>query len=187
MILYLHGFNSSSASSKAALTAAYCNEVGVKCVVPDLSHQPAAAMDEAKSLCTASTDAVVAVGSSLGGYYATWLVENGWARHGVLINPAVAVAAKLKSEIGCEQENYTTGQRYMFTKRHVQELENFYVNTIADPRKYLLLLQQGDEVLDYKEAVAFYAGAQQVVEPGGDHSFIGFERYLERIVALTRQ
>ena len=184
MILYLHGFNSSSASSKAQAMVAHCQGTGVKCVAPDLPHRPSEAARLIEGICFQYED-VTAVGSSLGGYYTTWLVERGLAERGVLINPAVFVGKKLRSETGKEQTNYNDGSTYLFTDDHVKELEEMAIKSIVDPSRYLLLVQQGDEVLDYGEAVDFYAGCEQVVEPGGDHSFVGFERHLGRIVSFA--
>ncbi|MBF2735119.1 MAG: esterase [Betaproteobacteria bacterium AqS2] len=184
MILYLHGFNSSSASGKAQATVAAAQEAGVECVAPDLPHRPAAALRLCAEICAGKK--VLAVGSSLGGYYATVLVERGLARRGVLINPAVAVAAKLRGEIGKTQRNYTNDEVYEYTAEHDRELAEVEVAAVADASRYLLLAQKGDELLDYREAAAYYAGAEQVIEEGGDHSFIGYERHLPRLLELAR-
>ncbi len=44
-----------------------------------------------------------------------------------------------------------------------------------------LLLQKGDKVLDYKDALKKLPNAKRVVEDGGNHSFEGIERYFEDI------
>jgi hypothetical protein len=54
------------------------------------------------------------------------------------------------------------------------------------PQRYLLLVETGDEVLDYRQAVARYAGAEQVVVEGGDHSLQSFPRHLPRILEFCR-
>ena len=54
------------------------------------------------------------------------------------------------------------------------------------PSDYLLLVETGDEVLDYREAVRYYAGAEQVVVEGGDHTLQSFEQHLPGIVAFAR-
>ncbi|MGC1818221.1 MAG: YqiA/YcfP family alpha/beta fold hydrolase, partial [Casimicrobiaceae bacterium] len=38
------------------------------------------------------------------------------------------------------------------------------------------------EVLDYRQAIAFYAGAWQCVEGGGDHAFSGFDAQIPAIL-----
>jgi predicted esterase YcpF (UPF0227 family) len=53
---------------------------------------------------------------------------------------------------------------------------------ITRPERYWLLAETGDEVLDYRDAVAFYAGARQDVRPGGDHSLQGFGGFMPAIV-----
>lgn len=184
MILYLHGFNSAASSAKASSVQAYCERLGLACAVPDLPHRPAEAIKLAQVLC-ADSDFVVAVGSSMGGYYTTWLVEHGHANFGVVINPAVDIAPKLAEQIGKEQENYSTRAPYMFSQQHIDDLEALVVTKVAKPERYLLLVQEGDELLDYREAVKFYAGSQQIVEPEGDHSFVGLERHLPAIARLA--
>lgn len=184
MILYLHGFNSSSASGKAQATLAAARAVGIECVAPDLPHRPAAALRLCAELCAGRR--ALAVGSSLGGYYATSLVERGLARLGVLINPAVAVAAKLQGEIGKTQRNYSSEEVYEFTADHHRELAEAELPAVADGSRYLLLAQKGDELLDYREAAAYYAGAEQIIEEGGDHGFAGYERHLPRVLELAR-
>lgn len=44
----------------------------------------------------------------------------------------------------------------------------------------MLLLQKGDETLDYTEAVNKFANATLVIEEGGSHSFDNIERYFEK-------
>ena len=187
MILYLHGFNSSSASSKAQDTIKACKEANINCIAPDLPHQPKLVYELFDEIYQSANEKIFAVGSSLGGYYTTYLVEKGIAVHGVLINPAVGVADLLIDEIGKEQENYNTAEKYIFTQCHYDELKQIEYAKIADPSKYLLLVQKGDEILDYKVAVDYYAGAKQIVEEGGDHSFVDYEKHLPEIINLAKQ
>jgi predicted esterase YcpF (UPF0227 family) len=117
------------------------------------------------------------VGSSLGGYYATYLAE----RHGLraaLINPAVAPCDNMRSEFIGRHRNYYTQEEYEFTADHVAFLRTLNVERIRDPALYLLLVQTGDEVLDYRLALNLYAGCRQVVQEGGSHSFDNFDAVL---------
>ena len=184
MIIYLHGFNSSPLSGKAVLLAEYCASRGVSCVAPQLHTRPARAAAQIAELL--KTDgAYLLVGSSMGGYYATWFCENYPNARAVLINPAARLADKLAGCVGQEQKNYHTGETYMFGAQHLEEFRAMDIKKITAPEKYLLLAQTGDEVLDYGEAVRFYAGARQIVEEGGNHSFEEFARHLPAIVEFA--
>ncbi len=123
------------------------------------------------------------LGSSLGGFYATWLAE----KHGlkaVLINPAIDPHVGLRDYLG-PQQNLHTGEPYELTEAHLREWEELYVPRIT-PERYLLIVETGDEVLDYRRAVERYAGAEQLVVPGGDHSLQSFPRHLACILEFSR-
>src|SRR5262245_6583388 len=122
------------------------------------------------------------VGSSLGGFYATWLVERRGGR-AVLINPAIDPHVGLRAYLG-PQKNLHTGEPYELAEAHLQAWKDLYVPRVT-PSRYLLLVETGDEVLDYRRAVERYAGAEQVVIPGGDHSLQSFPQHLQRIVAFA--
>jgi hypothetical protein len=122
------------------------------------------------------------VGSSLGGYYATYLVEMCGGR-AVLINPAIDPHVGLRGYLG-PQKNLYTGEPYELTNEHLQQWRELYVPRIT-PSRYLLLVETGDEVLDYRQAVQRYAGAQQIVIEGGDHSLRSFPEHLARIVQFA--
>jgi len=186
-IVYLHGFRSSSQGIKAtALRAA----LGVlppharpPLWVPDLPHRPAAAIACVVQHVEASGDAAdtTFVGSSLGGYYATHLAERHGAR-AVLINPAIRPYDDLKPYRGT-QVNMYSGESFEVSDAHFDELAKLEVARITRPARYLLLVETGDEVLDYRQAVAFYGGAWQYVRGGGDHAYQGF---IAQIPAILR-
>ncbi len=184
MIVYLHGFNSSPASGKARQLGEYLASIGrlQDYYCPALPNSPREAIDKVEStLARHNPDAAITlVGSSLGGFYATWLAEkHGWKA--VLVNPAVHANLLLKDALGT-QTNWHTGEKWVFTKTHLAELAALDVKSITRPERYLLLAQTGDEVLDYRDAVAYYAGAKQIIEDGGDHGFAGFERHYQTIL-----
>ena len=123
------------------------------------------------------------IGSSLGGFYATYLAE----KHGlkaVLINPAIDPHIGLRAYLG-PQKNLHTGEPYELTEAHLRQWEKLYVPRIS-PQRYLLIVETGDEVLDYRHAVQRYAGAEQVVVQGGDHSLQSFPQHLPRILEFSR-
>ena len=122
------------------------------------------------------------VGSSLGGFYATYLAEKHDAK-AALINPAIDPHVGLRAYLG-PQKNLHTGDPYELTQAHLDEWAALYVPAIT-PRRYLLLVETGDEVLDFREAARRYAGAEQCIVQGGDHSLQSFPRHLARIVEFA--
>jgi len=183
-LLYLHGFNSAHTSHKAQALQAHMDRLGfgAQFFAPDLPHRPAQAIALLESILAQMPSKPTLVGSSLGGFYATYLAEQHDLR-AVLINPAVAPYRLLAPLLG-PQRNYYTGETYALTAQHLVELQALEVETLH-PSRYLLLVQTGDEVLDYRDAVARYAGAKQYVIPGGDHGFQNFENYLDTILEFA--
>lgn len=184
-ILYLHGFNSAPQSHKARFMHDYmaARGLGERFVCPKLPHRPdeAIALVEREIACRPQ-GSVTLVGSSLGGFYATYLAE----RHGlraVLLNPAVRPGRDLESYLGI-QRNLYTGEEYELTREHVAWWRRLDVAAIH-PERYLLIVETGDEVLDYREAVAKYAGARQVVVEGGDHTLKSFPEHLPLILEFA--
>ncbi len=182
MILYIHGFNSSAQSFKARLISERMAALGraAEFGCPDLDHRPAYAMVQLEAVLAKFPDAVL-VGSSLGGFYATYLAETRGLR-AVLVNPAVRPYDLLRDFVGSQQNLYTGGE-YRFTAQHIAELRALEVPRIT-PARYLLLVTTGDELLDYRHAAARYAGCEQIVIPGGDHGFSGFADYLDPVLAF---
>ena len=180
MLIYIHGFKSSPASSKAQLLKARLEALGrgAEFVAPALPHSPRQTAQLLDTLALRHRGATL-VGSSLGGYYATWLAE----KHGmraVLLNPAVRPYEFLRGEVGV-QRNFHTGEEYEFTSGHVAELETLEVGRITSER-YLLIVAKGDEVLDYRRAVERYRGCRQLVIEGGDHGLTDSADYLETVL-----
>jgi predicted esterase YcpF (UPF0227 family) len=182
VIVYLHGFNSSPQSHKAQVLGRFLAErgLGAQYACPGLPPFASDAIREAEK-CLGKD--VCFVGSSLGGFYATWLAEKHGVR-AVLINPAIDPHVGLRAYLG-RQENLHTGEPYELTEVHLRDWERHYVPRIT-PQRYLLIVETGDEVLDYRRAVARYAGADQIVVEGGDHSLQSFARHLPRILEFAR-
>ena len=186
-IVYLHGFNSSPQSVKGRMVARAAAALpdAPRFHIPDLAHRPAQAM---RAVCAWVDDAagvgnpnVAFVGSSLGGFYATWLAERYGAR-AVVINPAIRPAADLGSFVG-RQRNPHTGVEYEVTPAHFFELEGLEIERITRPERYFLLVRTGDELLDWRVASAFYAGGFQYVAGGGNH---GWEDFGDEVDAVLR-
>lgn len=182
MIVYLHGFNSSPASGKARQLGEHLAAIGhaADYLCPALANSPREAIAQVESALATHTGPVTLVGSSLGGFYATHLAEkHGWKA--VLVNPAVHAHRLLRDALG-PQKNWHTGETWELTEAHLAELAALDVPAITRPERYLLLAQTGDEVLDYRDAVNYYAGARHIIEDGGDHGFVGFERHFATIL-----
>lgn len=184
MILYLHGFRSSPQSWKARLMgdAMAARGLGDHFHCPALSHDPDVAIAQAEAILTSHPGPFTLVGSSLGGYYATWLAE----KHGlpaILINPAVVAPLSLEAYVGPQTSLYG-GEPFEFTHAHIAALRKMEVPKIT-PENYWLLVEEGDEVLDYRLAVTRYAGCRQTVLPDGDHSFTRFPDFVGQIIEFS--
>jgi predicted esterase YcpF (UPF0227 family) len=159
------------------------SRVGEFCC-PQLPISPRAAVELAESIIKTAGQPITIIGSSLGGYFATWLMERHpqRIRHVVLVNPAVN-ANGAEAFVGI-QTNWHTGERFEFTHQHVAELQALLMPLVRHQERYWLLVETGDEVLDYRLAVAKYGKARQTVLDGGDHSFTHWTDYLDEIVRL---
>jgi predicted esterase YcpF (UPF0227 family) len=122
------------------------------------------------------------VGSSLGGFYATVLAERLGCR-AALLNPAVHPHATSTQYLG-PQKNLYTGEEFELTQEHVEELRALDPPAITRPERYWLFVETGDEVLDYREAVAYYDGRAADVVRGGDHSLSSFPEHVPEIVGV---
>lgn len=188
MLLYIHGFNSSSASAKARVMqeALLRHDREHEFSAPDLPHLPGLAVQVLERAITRhGAQRITLIGSSLGGHYATWLAEKLGMR-AVLVNPAVNPHLLLAPCLGL-QKNLHTGKQYRFTRQHLRELKQYNVSVITRPERYLLVVQTGDEVLDYRHAVEKYRGARQVVIEGGDHGFRNFSDYVPMILKFAAE
>ncbi|AWL11082.1 Esterase [Saliniradius amylolyticus] len=182
-LIYLHGFLSGPASHKAQQVRAHIEQhhPDISLVIPQLPHYPADALEQVRVLAKGFADYQLGfIGSSMGGFLATHAVREFGGR-GVLVNPAVHPHRLLSGLLG-EHENLYSGERFTLKPYHVAELEQMALDHPGAKQNLWVLLQQGDETLDYREAVDFYQACQVTVEPEGDHSFVGFDRHLNAIM-----
>ncbi len=180
-ILYLHGFNSSPRSHKVGLMREWLarHRPDIRFIAPDIATHASRVATIIRERLEEHPEAQL-VGSSLGGYYATWAAA-AFGRKAVLINPAVAPYNRFHAYLG-EQQNFHTGEKYVLTTEMVAELQPLEAGELARPECLWVLLQSGDETLDYRDAVRRYARSPMLVEEGGDHAFDSFERHLPAIV-----
>jgi len=183
-LVYLHGFRSSPMSFKARLLAARLAEMGLasRFLCPQLPPSPAAAVALVlREIAPQPADTLV--GSSLGGYYATWLAERCGCR-AVLLNPAVAPARDLAGRVGV-QRMFHSDDEFVFDASCLAELASLEVAVPSDPQRYLLVAAKGDELLDWRDMVAKYPGVATVLLEGGDHGLSDFAGLLDRVLAFA--
>lgn len=192
MILYLHGFRSSPASYKARLMAKAMSDrqLSDQWLCPQLPASPAAAIALANQLIQQAQASginipqdLVIVGSSLGGYYATYLAEH-WQCRAVVLNPSVYAPRSLKPHVG-EHTHYHSDDVFVFLAEYIDELLALATQPPAHPERYYLLACKGDEVLDWRDMANWYAGSQGRILEGGDHGISDFENWLPEILEFA--
>lgn len=185
MILYLHGFRSSPRSFKARVVGDRMEQMGraAELFCPQLPASPDAAMALAQTLVGhVAPHELAIIGSSLGGFYATWLAERLGCR-AVLLNPAVNAFQDLDQHVGVSTE-YHSDQPFEFKREYIDQLRAMAVPAITRPERYFLIAATGDEVLDYRTMVSHYAGARQRVIDGSDHAISEFPQYVDEVLAF---
>jgi uncharacterized protein len=188
VIIYLHGFRSSPASRKATmLREAMAARGGVnEYLCPALPASPARAIEETGRLVQGiAPERLALIGSSLGGYYATWLAEQIGCR-AVLLNPAIRPQDDLAKQLGV-QPVYFSDASIDFRREYLAELEAIDTPKITRPDRYLLIAATGDAVIDYRAMRRKYAGARQVVVEGSDHELSDFANYMDDVLEFCSQ
>jgi predicted esterase YcpF (UPF0227 family) len=183
-LLYLHGFRSSPQSTKARLVQQHVAQQhpGVTLWCPQLPPSPRQAMEEVLQGIAAWPRAHMAVmGSSLGGYYATWIAEQTGCR-AVLLNPAVFAARDLATQVGVHPSWHEPQATFEFKATYVDELRALAVPTVTQPERYYALIAKGDEVLDWREMSAHYSGTHGRLLEGSDHAITAFADYLAEVL-----
>lgn len=191
-MLYLHGFRSSPSSFKARLLAQAYADRGLEqqWSCPQLPASPKAAIDLARAQAHAlierngqSIQDLTIAGSSLGGFYAIVLAEQLGCR-AILLNPAVHAPRDLATQVG-EHLQYHSDEPMSFLPEYVDELAAMAVSQISAPGRYLLIAATGDELLDWREMVAFVSHAHHIIVPGSDHGLSDFENHMPEVLKFA--
>ena len=188
-LLYLHGFRSSPHSAKARRMAAHVaqHHPAVRFWSPQLPPSPRAAMELVSAgVAGWPQQRMAVVGSSLGGYYASWVAEQ-LRCPSVLLNPAVHPARDLAQYIGTQTAQWhAPDEHFHFAPEFVEELQALDVQGRPVPAPQLAIIAKGDEVLDWREMVARYPQARLRLLDGGDHGLSDFASHIDSIVQFLK-
>ena len=183
-LLYLHGFRSSPQSAKARRVAAWvqAHRPALHWWCPQLPPSPREAMAMlADTVSTWPAQSMAVIGSSLGGFYATVVAER-FGCPAVLLNPAVDPARDLAKYIGEQTAFHDPAERFFFRAEFIDELRALTPAAITLPERYLAVIAKGDEVLDWREMSARYAGCRIKLLEGSDHALSDFDEHLPDIL-----
>ena len=187
-LIYIHGFLSSPQSLKAQLTKQYLSQHHPEIIfeAPALTAYPEKTRLQIDELVqTHRTDEVYLMGSSMGGFWATYFGEK-YNLPAILINPACEPHKSIPTYVNRPMRNYHTREKYLLKPHHVDEMAAVVIDNVQRSDNYWLLVQTGDETLDYRLAVAKYQNCKQTVEQGGDHGFVDFERHLPECIEFLQ-
>lgn len=183
IIVYLHGFRSSPQSYKAQLMAQYMYAIGCadQYLCPQLPASPNSAILLIQGLVKGiPPESITLIGSSLGGYYATWLAEQTGCR-AILLNPMVRIPVDMSPFINATTA-FHSDKYFEFKPEYIDELRHLEVSNITKPERYFLIAATGDELLDWREMQAHYPNAHQIIIEGSDHGLTGFEQHVESVL-----
>lgn len=182
LILYIHGWNSYKDARKAVLLKNEINSSkNFEVDSITLKSHPKEAIQQLSNYIEDHKEQrkVHLIGSSLGGYYATFLSEK-YNLKAAMINPAVWAYKIFKNDMGAN-ENLNTGEKYFIDDLWVQSLKDIFIENIT-VKNYLVLLQTGDQTLNYKFAKQYFDGSNIIVDEGGSHSFENLELKIPEIL-----
>lgn len=180
-ILYFHGFKSSSKSSKAQSLKNFIakNTKNTKIIIPDLDDNFQNAHNQIEELIRLSGSNIVFMGSSLGGYYASYFSQK-LKKKAVLINPAVYPLKDFEVHLG-ENENYSSGNKFNISSKEISFVRTLSYKKLLTPNDLLILLESGDEILKYNKSASYFSGAYIDIAFGGNHSYSSFKSKFHKI------
>ena len=180
-ILYFHGFKSSSDSGKAQEFKKFIeNKTSqTKIIIPDLADDFKEANKQIEDLISKNAPNILFMGSSLGGYYALYFAQL-YKSKSVLINPAIPPLNDFEIHLG-KNENYATGNKFTISKDDISYIRSLHHKKILEPKNNLILLESGDEVLNYVEASSYFRGSYIDIFYGGNHSYTSIKEKFTKI------
>jgi len=185
-LLYLHGFRSSPRSAKARLVLqrVAAQHPDVTLWTPQLPPSPREAMALVmQGIANWPRGCMAVIGSSLGGFYATWVAEQTGCR-AALLNPTVEPARDLARYIGEQTSWHDPADRFFFRPEFIDELQALRCPALTRPARFYALIAKGDEVLDWREMTGRYPGVHLRLLEGSDHALSEFADYLDEVMAF---
>ena len=182
LIIYVHGWNSHAKARKAELLISVLKDNSDYEVLSiTLKSHPREAIEQLSQIIDKELQerSVHLIGSSLGGYFSCFLAE----KHNIkaaMINPAVWAYKIFENDRG-QNVNPNTGDEYFIDQSWIDSLEDIHIEN-PTTKRYLVLLQTGDETLNYKYAEKYFNGANIVIDEGGNHSFENLEIKIPQIL-----
>jgi predicted esterase YcpF (UPF0227 family) len=183
MIIYIHGFGSSGQGGKAKVFREYFKSINEPFIAPSLSYVPTLAIKTLEELIESYED-VQLIGSSLGGFYSIHLAQK-YDLKAVVINPSIYPYHTLENYLGYAQ-NFYDESSFEWNALHVEMLKE-YESQVTKQENFMLLVQKGDELLDYQEALDKLPKAKVCLEDGGSHNFDHIEQHFERILKYIKE
>ena len=192
VIIYLHGFRSSPESKKATFLKQFCSTNNIDFLCPPLDMSPEKAVAQSitivKNIMGLQYQQIILVGSSLGGFYVTYIMqelEGAEQLLSILINPSVKPFRDLETAINSEKKWQLEALNIKpFTRNYhleIQKLEETVGTKLRFPDNMLLVAAKGDELLSWEEMSSFYKGCQQYIVDGSDHSMKDFPKHWKSI------
>ena len=180
-ILYFHGFKSSNDSGKAQEFRKFIENktYKTKIIIPNLKDDFKEAHKQIESLIDKNSPNILYMGSSLGGYFALYFAQL-YKSKSVLINPAIAPLSGFEIHLG-KNENYATGNKFTISKDDISYVRSLHHKKILEPKNNLILLESGDEILNYVESSSYFRGSYIDIFYGGNHSYTSIKEKFTKI------
>ena len=171
MILYIHGFASCGDSNKSRLLTQHFDKV----LSPNIPVDPDEAISFLQKLIIDNEVSLI-IGSSLGGFYAAYFAEKFQIKT-VLLNPSTQPFIALAPYVGMN-EFFCSGEPFEWTREHITKLFSYAIAKDSIKAPVLVLLQKGDELLDYTKAAELYENYEVVVQEDGNHRSENLDEYI---------
>lgn len=180
-ILYFHGFKSSSDSTKAKDLHKFISRRtrNTILITPNIHDNFNDAHDQIINLIESNQPNVFFMGSSLGGYYASFFSQK-YNKKAVLINPAIPPLKDFEMHLG-KNKNYSNGNKFIITKNDIDYIRSLSYKKILKPKNLMILLESGDEILNYNDTSSYFSGSHIDILYGGDHSYSSFKEKFNKI------